>query len=190
MKDKPLQHRAKGRKGLKWLGGAVALLLLFLGATHFILLDLRDRIDHFSLTHGIPPQHYNAIHHSYASLVTAEKLSAPVAEFLGFMIELAQSWEGRYEDRYKDLWNNAIGRQLAAYARETGLPREALLLDAYHSGQLIRHEDEDDRGQAGLFDYPRPVYSGPSADFPAIKARFVSPEHGEMRLSETKVDAE
>jgi len=58
-------------------------------------------------------------------------------EFWTYRSELAA---GDFRDKFKDLYNNNIGRQIAQYAIDNGLTSEettALVLDAHESGRLI-----------------------------------------------------
>ena len=63
-------------------------------------------------------------------------------EFQTYQTELAK---GDFSDKYKDMYNNNIGRQIGLFARENGLSSDqasSLVLDAYSRGLLIRALDD------------------------------------------------
>jgi hypothetical protein len=78
-------------------------------------------------------------------------------------------------DSWKDLWNNAIGRQIGEYVRKNNLSQndlERLLMQAYRRGDLIR-SDKDPRVPANASGWPgdfppagtrgAPVWAGPDS---------------------------
>ncbi|MDA4844004.1 hypothetical protein [Hoeflea poritis] len=75
------------------------------------------------------------------------------------------SLDGVWRDGHRDLYNNHIGNQIAAYAKENRLPRKAiayLVLDAVNTKQLVLNEFEDPR--VGVLSFVDPKYKGPSWD--------------------------
>lgn len=80
------------------------------------------------------------------------------------------SLTGVFRDGHRDMFNNHIGNQIAEYAKQHGLPKEALgylVADAIESGQLVSDEFNDER--VGLMSYDNPIYTGPKV---ATKGRI------------------
>lgn len=127
-------------------------------------------------------QHLNAYAHAYASAVinydSPQIVGRYVANILGNGRELKSfaedslkairgapryTLEGVWRDGHRDLFNNNVGVRMGDYARKNNIPREAigyLVSDALNRGNLVSNEFDDPR--VGLFNYSRPVYSGPS----------------------------
>jgi hypothetical protein len=94
-----------------------------------------------------------------------------------FMHQFEPVRPDQHADSWKDLWNNAIGRQIGEYVRKNNLSQndlESLIAQAYDRGELIT-ETNDPRiprnasGWPGRF--PRqdtagaPIWAGPSSDW-------------------------
>ncbi len=83
----------------------------------------------------------NAIAHTLSSAYLAHDHSPLEAYLLGFGREfLENTAKTEAWDTYKDLYNNQVGRNIAAYVRQNELSRDqiqALVLDALTTGKLI-----------------------------------------------------
>ena len=125
-------------------------------------------------------QHKNAFAHTYASAVLRYDNNQAYSNFWGTLREYRDFGTGSYKavrgepnytlngvwrDGHRDLYNNHIGNQIAAFAKKNDLPREAiayLVLDAVKNKQLVLNEFEDPR--VGILSFVDPKYKGPSWD--------------------------
>ena len=125
-------------------------------------------------------QHKNAFAHAYASAVLRYENNPAYSNFWGTLREYKDfvggsrkaiqgkkgyTLDGVWRDGHRDLYNNHIGNQIAAYAKKNGLPRKAiayLVLDAVKTKQLVLNEFEDPR--VGVLSFVDPKYKGPSWD--------------------------
>lgn len=161
-----------GALGLLALGGAG----VYAAETGF--QQLSQAAETYISENHVPVADHNAIEHCLGSAILTERYGENVAIFLG---NLREDTARKYDppDRYKDQWNNAIGRGIAVFAKKTGLPRDALILDAYQNGMLIVRENEDPRVPKKIAGDPHPQYSGPSVNFntapkkPALEQRMI-----------------
>jgi len=158
-----LKERLSGWRGQVAIWGtAGAVGLTALGGAHAarnMTRDLSQQAVGFARTHDIPAGDFNAIQHCHASATLTARYGSGIAEFLGACRELQ---EDSATDRYKDLYNNAIGRQLARHAARSGREIDALILHAWRSGQLMTREDPARRA-GPLSGGPDPAYDPPAA---------------------------
>jgi hypothetical protein len=91
----------------------------------------------------------NAIAHALTSAYLAHDDSPQEAALLGGIREFKSYWSPSKQpeawDTFKDLYNNQVGRNIAAYARKNNLSRDQmqdLVLDALSSGKLIVARDD------------------------------------------------
>lgn len=101
----------------------------------------------------VHPQLINSFQHGYASALTAFELGAPVSEFLFKSNEYFEAAVGRnagtnyfYRDTKKDIFNNAIGRDIGSEARDRKLSSTVAddymitrVLEALNERVLITH---------------------------------------------------
>jgi Ca2+-binding RTX toxin-like protein len=121
----------------------------------------------------------NAIEHAYTSATLQKELGgfSAIPEILGNALEVDAT--SRYllggddnrADSFRDLWNNAIGRQIGDYVRQNGLSQgdlEDLLIQAYNRGDLIPVQTDprvppNFSGWPGEFEQTQqPSWGGPS----------------------------
>jgi hypothetical protein len=139
--------------------------------------------------HGLPRQrnddpdksnHHrrNALHHSYTSAILARHHGSKPSESLGNLLEhVTAAIYGRRDprlarDSWKDLWNNAIGRQIGEYVRQHNLSQydlEQLIMQAYWRGDLISSMG-DSRIPENASGWPRdftarPTWQGPGSEW-------------------------
>lgn len=125
-------------------------------------------------------QHKNAFAHAYASAVLRYENNLAYSNFGGTLREYKEfpvgsykairgkkgyTLDGVWRDGHRDMYNNHIGNQIAAFAKKNSLPREAiayLVLDAVKNKQLVLNEFEDPR--VGILSFVDPKYKGPSWD--------------------------
>jgi trimeric autotransporter adhesin len=126
---------------------------------------------------GFGPATTNAIAHTLASAYLSYDYSSAESYVLGYCREynsyFLETQPPPAWDTYKDVYNNAIGREIAAYAIEKNLSRDEiadLVLDALDSGALIvtRQDSRIDRsfdGNPWNFQLPNGMtspWTGPS----------------------------
>lgn len=129
-------------------------------------VELRQEAAKFTTENKLSAKDYNAIQHSLGSAILTEKYGTSIAKFMGYGREFA-TLNSPKKDRYKDLWNNSMGRQIANFSKETGIDRDKLLLDAYKNGMLILNEKKDKRAKDVFLEFPTPKYKGPSKNWKA-----------------------
>jgi hypothetical protein len=141
----------------------------------------------------------NAIQHSYASATMSRNFGALPSTVAGnitecrntaddtftlpavnwvkrqFGQEPKQGFPNQTADSWKDLWNNAVGREIGEYVRKHNLSQydlEQLIMQAYWRGDLITQID-DGRIPKNASGWPRdfpgegqsPKWQGPGADW-------------------------
>jgi YD repeat-containing protein len=123
---------------------------------------------------GVNVQIHNALAHAYVSVKIAKEFA--LSKQLG---DLREWWFGNKDpsDNFKDLWNNAVGRKIAAYAIANGLSDaeiKSLLSDALQRGELIvtaSGANSDPRvpqtfsGKPSDFDGAQVSWNGPSDEW-------------------------
>jgi Cadherin domain/RTX calcium-binding nonapeptide repeat (4 copies)/Haemolysin-type calcium binding protein related domain len=122
----------------------------------------------------------NAIAHTLSSAYLAYDYSGAEARILGYAREYSQYWVDPKQpaawDTFKDLYNNQVGRNIAAYALQNHLSRDQiqdLVLDALSTGKLIVTQQDpriDPSFNGNPFNYSTPggdaaAWSGPSGGF-------------------------
>jgi hypothetical protein len=151
----------------------------------------------------------NAIAHTLSSAYLTYDNSAAEARTLGYAREYSQYWLDTKQpapwDTFKDLYNNQVGRNIAAYALQNNLSRDQiqdLILDALSTGKLIVTQNDpriDPSFNGNPFNYSTPggdaaAWSGPStgfADFATsvVRVTVASPNgSGNWTLQPTGMD--
>lgn len=89
----------------------------------------------------------NALAHAHKSAELYYDYGEIISKTLGEAKELLPGGDDP-KDKYKDEYNNEVGRRIAEYAKEHNLPKSAiddLMMDALKDGKLIVDPEADDR---------------------------------------------